>query len=591
MSAQSSARPRNILITIVVALCITAIVCWAVYRMQTLDHVHQESCRNNLKKIVIALHAYQSEYRALPPAYIQNRHGKRLHSWRVLLLPFLGHDELYKEYQMDEPWDGPHNRKLALRIPDIYRCPANGMSATSTSYVAIVGSLTGWPEHYSTTFGEITDGLANTIAIAETKDLDINWMEPRDITYEQAAAGINPESVAGISSLHKKDGRRGANIAMFDKSAHFFYNEVERGVLRSLLSARGGQVYADLPPPNVSFVQLGDVVDASKLKNTEVLPHLGVRHRPGQNQLYCSTFQIAWDKAKTEFKTDAIKLEGSPEMAHELNQRQFDTANLDGNSYVAVAGIATDEYIGNLKSELASKFPGKQLRAPEPDPDLLIAYAYLQKTLPFRTPFSSYAKPVRFEFLSGAMPVACFGFEELDPSRHRAYSQVRVLDYISDDDFVIQLGTRTDVIVLAKVKPKATFERTLIDVQTRVRSGPAKRSGLEKGETLAVPKMQLNVRRDYAEILNKKLVDHPQWTVGQASQIIRFLLDETGASLESESVFLPAKNGHGEKKEENVPRRFVLDRPFLLYLQQHRASEPYFVMWVGNSQLLEKVSE
>jgi hypothetical protein len=47
-------------------------------------------------------------------------HGKPLLSWRVHLLPHLAQAELYQQFKLDEPWDGPTNRKLIEKIPKIY---------------------------------------------------------------------------------------------------------------------------------------------------------------------------------------------------------------------------------------------------------------------------------------------------------------------------------------------------------------------------------------------------------------------------------------------------------------------------------------
>ena len=38
-----------------------------------------------------------------PPAYLADRDGKPMHSWRVLILPFLEQQELYRAYHFDEP--------------------------------------------------------------------------------------------------------------------------------------------------------------------------------------------------------------------------------------------------------------------------------------------------------------------------------------------------------------------------------------------------------------------------------------------------------------------------------------------------------
>jgi hypothetical protein len=43
----------------------------------------------------------------------------------VLILPQLGRDDLYGEYRFDEPWNGPNNKALVARMPDVYACPSN----------------------------------------------------------------------------------------------------------------------------------------------------------------------------------------------------------------------------------------------------------------------------------------------------------------------------------------------------------------------------------------------------------------------------------------------------------------------------------
>jgi uncharacterized protein DUF1559 len=68
----------------------------------------------------VAVATYHDTYGTLPPAYIADAEGKPLHSWRVLLLPFLEQRELYEQYDFDEPWDGPNNRKLLAQRPSVF---------------------------------------------------------------------------------------------------------------------------------------------------------------------------------------------------------------------------------------------------------------------------------------------------------------------------------------------------------------------------------------------------------------------------------------------------------------------------------------
>ena len=46
-------------------------------------------CRNNMKQIALALHHYHDAFGAFPPAYVPDEDGRPMHSWRVLILPFL----------------------------------------------------------------------------------------------------------------------------------------------------------------------------------------------------------------------------------------------------------------------------------------------------------------------------------------------------------------------------------------------------------------------------------------------------------------------------------------------------------------------
>jgi Tfp pilus assembly protein PilE len=55
---------------------------------------HEAARRNNcaamLHQIGIALHEYAKVHGALPPAYTVDADGESLHSWRTLILPYIG---------------------------------------------------------------------------------------------------------------------------------------------------------------------------------------------------------------------------------------------------------------------------------------------------------------------------------------------------------------------------------------------------------------------------------------------------------------------------------------------------------------------
>ena len=92
------------------------------------------ACSNNLKNIALAMHNYEQAYRCFPPAYVPDKHGKPMHSWRVLLLPFLEKQALYSQYRFNEPWNSPNNRKVTDRATALYQCPSQfNMKAPTTN--------------------------------------------------------------------------------------------------------------------------------------------------------------------------------------------------------------------------------------------------------------------------------------------------------------------------------------------------------------------------------------------------------------------------------------------------------------------------
>jgi hypothetical protein len=191
-------------------------------------------CANNLKQISLAMLQYEQMYHSLPPAFVVDKNGRPMHSWRVLLLPYMDED-LYKEYHFDEPWDGPHNRALANRMPAIYHCPSAGPMGSVTSYVVIVGPRTAFPGAKPAPASEINKDAASTILVVEAPRAGINWLEPRDLREEEMHFKINGDPKNEIGSFHV----RGANVSYCDASVHYFADSMDAKVLKQLIERKG----------------------------------------------------------------------------------------------------------------------------------------------------------------------------------------------------------------------------------------------------------------------------------------------------------------------------------------------------------------
>ena len=176
-------------------------------------------CVGNLKTIGLALRAYHAQYGVFPPAYVADDQGRPMHSWRVLLLPFLDEQELYEMYDFSEPWDGEHNVTLFEKLPKVYACPAHhvGKSA-NTTYLALVGNRCAFRGTAGVPQADLPDGMANTVFVTEAAYGNIPWTRPVDL--QVADAPKVGDRLFGFSSDHPA----GVHFLMGDGTVRVVYD-------------------------------------------------------------------------------------------------------------------------------------------------------------------------------------------------------------------------------------------------------------------------------------------------------------------------------------------------------------------------------
>lgn len=222
------------LVAAVILLIVAALLIPAV--SSATGAARRSACRQSLKQLGLALHNYHATWGSFPPAYIADKNGRPMHSWRVLILPQLERPDLYSRYRFDEPWDGPNNQKLHAEIVEELHCPSDGASANA-SYLAIVGPGAAWPGAESRSLSDFTDDASQTILVTEVADSGILWCEPRDLHVSQMSRTINGDQGQGISSHHDE----GAHVLRADGSAHFLHESLSPTILTALLSPSGGE--------------------------------------------------------------------------------------------------------------------------------------------------------------------------------------------------------------------------------------------------------------------------------------------------------------------------------------------------------------
>jgi len=245
MNAPPARRMQGATIAIIILVAVlgVVVVCGGILAALLLPAVQaareaarRAACMNNLKQIGLAMHNYHDANKHFPPAYVADKDGRPMHSWRVLLLPFLEEQNLYEQYRFDEPWDGPNNRLMWDQMPAVFRCPSDPQADPSkTSYAAITGAGTVFDGSKSASIKTITNGISKTVMVVEAPGSAMNWLEPKDLEVAELSSQINVAPGAGMSTFHP----RGVNALYCDGSVRFLQSPISVEELKTMTQATG----------------------------------------------------------------------------------------------------------------------------------------------------------------------------------------------------------------------------------------------------------------------------------------------------------------------------------------------------------------
>lgn len=187
---------------------------------------------DNLGQIGLAMHNYHDANNQFP-AYLPTKVGKPGLSWRVAILPYVGQDDLYKKFKLDEPWDSEHNAKLIDKVPDLF-APARGKADKGQTYYQMFAGKQGLvdPDGGAVRMADVTDGLSNTFMVVEGAK-PVPWTKPDDLPYD----GKQVPKLGGMF-----DGQFHAVLG--DGSVYRFKGEVAAETLHRLIDRADGQPVA-----------------------------------------------------------------------------------------------------------------------------------------------------------------------------------------------------------------------------------------------------------------------------------------------------------------------------------------------------------
>ena len=192
------------------------------------DGISQSKLNNrqeSLRKIAKALESYHSKNGFLPPAgWISDPKSKaRLQfNWRVGLLPELGEQELYDQFDFSLPWDAPKNQKVAQEMPDVFGgLPSQEGGNVSTGMMTnlrVVGGKIGvYKGADAPVLEEVSDRAIWTSLVIECADGEaVQWTKPGALVVDE----ISPDRFGqlGENGVMFIDGRFDVRVVRKDSA-------------------------------------------------------------------------------------------------------------------------------------------------------------------------------------------------------------------------------------------------------------------------------------------------------------------------------------------------------------------------------------
>jgi hypothetical protein len=353
----------------------------------------------------------------------------------------------------------------------------------------------------------------------------------------------------------------------------------------------GAVIWWWLRPPAYRPLEAAFDGDSSQLAHTVVVPTLDTPLPEGKSAVWCSSFQIAWDRLRDDVAGGPFSISGAEDVAERLERARGAADDLEASSYFADAGLMKDGIVERIRRGMKTKFPDAPAAdLPEGAPETVaVAYAYLRAAVDFEKPYDVSEEPLVFRDGAGDKhKVRAFG--ALGFGNKPSKKQIDVLHTAHAPqrwaltDFVLDLSktSRPYQLLLARIQRKDTLEATLADLRDKLAVPPKEERQREFGslDTLLVPFLSFRLSHDFQELegesrrIRGSRLDGLH--VGVARQTIDFRLDPMGARVASSAPI----------EVKGDPRQFYFDRPFLIVMRKRGSTRPFFVAWIEHAELM-----
>lgn len=317
----------------------------------------------------------------------------------------------------------------------------------------------------------------------------------------------------------------------------------------------------------------------SKEKNITIVPTM--KDEITNNSAWCATFKLVWDDLQYDILENNFECSKTNKTIENLIKDNMIKDILSEEDYYKVVGKPTLELKEQIEKELLKRFNEKSnildsIKFTNVETDNILLYTMLKKIFLFKYQFDKLGKG---KFGNCKKDVEYFGIDYNTSERKKVSEQVDVLFYNSDTDFAVKLDTKgKDKILLYKTN---TTNNNFEDIFNEMNQKSVNNTDnyFRKTDTLKIPNLSFNIRREYKELIGKTFIrnrDKMPYSIDVAMQTIEFELDRTGGKVKSEALIV-GRTGAAYVPE---PRHFNFDDTFYLFLIEEGKERPYLALRV-----------
>lgn len=343
--------------------------------------------------------------------------------------------------------------------------------------------------------------------------------------------------------------------------------------------------------------------DPAKARNDIVtLAHPGQSFKTSDTVVWSPLFQATWEKLTAVAGGLPAVTTPPNKLMEDLDTFRWEPAKvMPEGSWKVWGGPSTSDFLRQVNTEAAAITgePKGPFELKQESPEKFAAFGLLDRTVEFQRAFYRSAKiPMNFREAGGeSLPVTFFGVRGAASGHfHKSISILSLRPKDGTHAIEIRCKQDNETVILYRPPIGQDFNTACLWIRAwRTRFDPKATSygawddnRLHSNDEVRVPYVIMESRSDLEPLL--KGLRSPEsgmpWIVTRAEQMTKFQLHEKGARVRVETS--AGADPFGEPPPPPIPRKFIYDRPFFVFLWKDGAEWPYFGSWIGNASVMEK---